>query len=558
MKTYQIELTSKEKPKNAKEIIHILLANRGLKTEDEVQIFFSPRDPLDYKVEEVGIEANEFERALRRIKKAISQKEKMIVYGDYDADGVCATAILWETIYSLGGNVLPYIPNRLAEGYGLNEESIAKLKREDPQLKLIITVDHGIVGHQKIDFAQELGVEVIVSDHHQPGGTIPKALAVIHTTLLSGSGVAWMLARELASDNNFSKKLLELVALGTIADLIPLTGVNRSLTKEGIEQIKQTERVGLKCLMEVARIDQSKVGTYEVGYMLTPRLNAMGRMEQAISSLRLLCTRDENKARELALELDRTNRERQLLTEETTLHARQLLLTKLTEKRKAIIFLAHESYQQGVIGLVAGRLAEEYYQPTIVISRGERYSKASARSIQGFNIIETIREAENMLVDVGGHPMAAGFTVETAKLGLLEEKLQELALSKLGLTIASRTLRVDVEVELSQIDTELVSQIEKFRPFGQGNSEPLFASFGLKVVDTRVVGVDGKHLKLVLSDKNSTQRLDAIGFGMGEYYKELSPGCLVDVAYNVTRETWNGTEKLQLRLRDLKLCSQKS
>lgn len=550
MKTYHWDILSENSPKNESEIIDTLLVNRGVKTKKEIEQFFSPQNPLDISPESVGISAKELDSAVDRIKKAIDRKEKIIVYGDYDADGITATAILWETLRDLGANVLPYIPDRVSEGYGLNEDSITKLKTDDPELKLIVTVDHGIVSHKKIDFAVELGVDVIVTDHHQPTADMPKAFAVVHTTSLSGSGVAWMLAKELSqvtSDKSLIQGRLELVALGTIADLIPLTGPNRSLVKSGLNEINHTKRPGLKALMEIARIDPAQVGSYEVGYMITPRLNAMGRLEHAIESLRLLCTHDLNRAKSLALTLDLTNRDRQQMTQETVLHARQLLLAKQKGQLSPLIFIAHESYEQGIIGLVAGKLVEEFYLPAIVISKGDKFSKASARSISGFNIIESIRTASDLLVDAGGHPMAAGFTVETSKLSLLEERLTEVASASLTDKSPERSLKIDLELDLSQVNESLAEKIKTFAPFGQGNPEPTFVSRGVQIVSSRPVGGENQHLKLTLKKDN----LEAIAFRMGELQQELSPNKPIDIAYCLEINEWNGNKRVQLRIKDI-------
>jgi single-stranded-DNA-specific exonuclease len=563
MKAYQWEFATAGKVVQADQVVPLLLKNRGISSKKAGEVFLHPPPPDTISPASVGINPDELSVAVTRILKARNTDERVIVYGDYDADGITATAILWETLYGLGLRVKPYIPDRVAEGYGLNEEAIAKLKREDPALGLIVTVDHGIVGHKKINFARELGLEVIVSDHHQPGGTKPRALAVVHTTKLSGSGVAWMLAREVrrkAADKASGEgqdgidQLLELVAIGTIADLLPLIGANRALVKFGLASLNRTTRPGLIALARVAGIDPGNIGTYEVGYILAPRLNAMGRLENALESLRLLCTKDDLRAKDLAEELQRTNRDRQQLTEETTNHARQILLNSLISIQKTkLIFVAHESYQQGVIGLVAGKLAEEYYLPSVILAKGTTYTKASARSIAGFNIIEAIRQMGDLLVEAGGHPMAAGFTVETAKLEDLRQKLAAITATRLARLSPTRTLRIEALMPLAIVSKQLSLALTELEPFGQGNTEPIFASQNVGIVSVRPIGAQRQHLKFILQLNKEGETIEAVAFRMGEIYPELVPDKPIDIAYSIARDTWHGQERLQLKIKDLKI-----
>src|SRR3990167_623927 len=289
------EILSKEKIKDTKDIINILLKNRGIKTKKAQTSFFTPKDPEKISLKELGINETEIKKAIRRIKSAVKSKEKVFVYGDYDCDVVSATAIMWETLHGLGINVLPYIPDRFSEGYGLNIESIKKLKEENSDLGLIVTVDHGIVADKKVNIAAELGIDVIITDHHEPTKIKPKAFATIHTTKISGSGVAWIVSRELGNTSG-----LELAALGTIADQLSLTGQNRSIVKYGLKKLNETSRVGLLSLFQTSGIQKGNIGTYEVGFIIAPRINAMGRLGHAIDSLRILCTKSKEKALELS------------------------------------------------------------------------------------------------------------------------------------------------------------------------------------------------------------------------------------------------------------------
>ena len=364
-----------------KEIEKILLKNRGLTGEKARKEFLSPTAPEALTLKGLGINQLQVKKAVERIKKAGKKGEMIIVYGDYDADGISATAVLWERLYSLGLNVLPPIPERVSEGYGLNSESIKKLKEENPSLGLIVTVDHGIVAGAQVEAAKKLGIDVIVTDHHQPGGKKPKPYALIHTTQIGGAALAWILAREIKSVRDG----LDLVAIGTIADQLPLVGANRSFAKYGLVSLNSTQRVGLNALFSEAGIVKGEIGPYEVGFMIAPRINAMGRLVHAIDSLRLLCTKNNQRAGELARLLNKTNLERQRIVEEVVLHA--LRQAQDESFARSVIVVAHESYHEGVIGLAAARLVEEFYRPAIVISKKGKIAKASARSISGFNII---------------------------------------------------------------------------------------------------------------------------------------------------------------------------
>jgi len=479
---------------------------------------------------------------------AIKNKEKIVIYGDYDVDGISGTAILWETLNLLGAKVMPYIPHRIGEGYGLSIRGIENIKNQKSNLKdtgLIITVDNGIVANKAVDFANEQDIDVIVTDHHIPAKKLPNALAIVHTTKLCGTGVAWMLAQEFKKNENH----LELVALATVADLVPLKGANRTLLKFGLEALRKTKRVGLLELFKEAAIDQSKIGVYEIGHMIAPRLNATGRLDYAMDSLRLICTNNLKRAEKLSKEIGLTNKERQLLTINTAQHAIDSVKNK--KELKKLLFVVHESYQQGVIGLVAGKLVEEFYRPAIVISKGKKYSKASARSVRGFDIIEFIRTVSEFLVDAGGHPMAAGFTVETAKIPMLEKALRNRVGNLLDGDILERKLKIDCELPLSFIDINLHEALQKLSPFGMGNPEPVFISKNVIIEDMRLVGIEEKHLKLVVSSQKLDVKFDAIAFSMGDRINELHIGNKISIVYTIEKDEWNGNERLQLKIKDM-------
>ena len=573
------ELTVNSSQLTVDEIIALLLKNRGLETEEEINDFLHPKLE-SVTTQYVGIDTEQLSRAVKRIKKAIKNNEQIIVFGDYDVDGITGSAILWETLDLLGAKAIPYIPHRIDEGYGLSIKGIENVIEQYPKTKLIITVDNGIVAHAAVDSANEKGIDVIITDHHVPSTTHPNAHAIVHTTMLCGGGVAWMLSKELLrvipnspalseaegfrDPKQGSEKMLkqvqhdmienhlELVALATIADLVPLKAANRILTTVGLAQLQKTKRLGLQALYKEAALDPTTIDVYSVGHLIAPRLNAMGRLEYAMDSLRLLCTRDKQRADDLAFTLGKTNKQRQVLTQDTVMHAKTTVNNLQLTVNKKLIFIADKSYQPGVIGLVAGRLVEEFYRPAIVLSIGETYSKASARSIAGFNIIEFIRSASDLLVDAGGHPMAAGFTVETEKLILLEKTLQERIETALSEDLFTRVLRIDCELPLGEINKKLYDAIQQLAPFGMGNQEPVFVSRKVIIENMRLVGKEGKHLKLTVHSQNNDAVFDAIAFGFGDKIKELKEGNAIDIAYVIDENTWNGNTKLQLKIRDIK------
>ena len=547
MKKWEIiaDLGIKNKKFKTEEVVEILLKNRGIKTKTEKEAFLNPK-LSEISSKTVMVDRTQLNKTIKRINLAIENKEQIVIYGDYDVDGICASAILWETLNSMGAKVMPYIPHRIDQGYGLSENGIADLTSQIKYTKLIITVDNGIVANKAVDFAKKQGIDVIVTDHHVPSKKLPKAFSIVHTTLLCGTGVAYILAQKLRDSKT---KYLELVALATVADLVPLIGPNRTLLKYGLLELQNTKRKGLLALFDKAKINKKTIGVYEIGHIIAPRLNAMGRIDSAMDSLRLICTTDSKRAENLADKLTTTNKQRQVLTEESSIHAKTKVRNN-KEKEDRLIFIADEGYEQGVIGLIAGKLVEEFYMPSIVISKGKTFSKASARSVSGFNIIEFIREELDLLVDVGGHPMAAGFTVETKKLSLLEKKLKKRAAELLGGEMIKRSIKIDLEIPYLNINQNLYDSIQKLQPFGMKNPEPVFLTRNLIIESMRLVGKDGKHLKFNFQFPNSKFQIQAIYFGAGENSK-FSIGNSVDVVYSLEANEWNGNKNLQLKIKEI-------
>ncbi len=555
-----------------KNIIKILLENRGLTDKKAIQEFLSPKLE-QVTIASVGIDKKQLKKAMDRIYDAVKNHEQIIIYGDYDVDGITGTAILWETLHGMKAKALPYLPDRIDEGYGLSIKGIENIISRTPDIKLIITVDNGIVAGEAVQFAKEQGIEVIITDHHTIDKKLPGAFAIVHTNMMCGAGIAWLIAREFKkalspkhlgggrlqrSGSHDSPEVdattendphLELAALGTVADMVPLTGANRTIVKFGLEKIQHTRRPGLLELFKAAGIEK-EIGVYEIGFLIAPRLNAAGRIENAMDSLRLLCTSNKGKAQMLAEQLEITNRERQFLMKQAAEHA--ILSVKTQDSLKKILIVSHESYPQGVIGLVAGKLVEEYYRPSIVISKGEKYSKASARSVSGFNIIEFLRFSSEYFVNVGGHPMAAGFTIETEKIITFKQSLETIAEKLIDGETLKKSVRIDCEIPLSAISRDLFTSLTQLEPFGMANPQPVFVTRDVVVNDLRVLGRDGKHLKLTLNSQLSTLNFDAIAFNMGELAKDLKIGEPISLAYTIDENTWNGNTKLQLKVKDIK------
>ncbi|MBI4036892.1 single-stranded-DNA-specific exonuclease RecJ, partial [Candidatus Daviesbacteria bacterium] len=474
-------------------------------------------------------------KALGRVLGAIKHQELILVYGDYDADGLCATAVMYLGLTAAGAKVLPYIPHREKEGYGLSRVGLEVAKEKGA--KLVITVDNGIAALEAAQEAEKLGLDLIITDHHLPKETLPKALAIVHSTAMCGAAVSWCLVRQLI-DESIADDLLDLVAIAAVCDMMPMIGVNRALTKIGLEKLNQTKKVGLLALMKQAQLQKGKINAYHIGHVLGPRLNAKGRLEHSLDTLRLLCTKDAAKARDLANMLGDTNDQRKQLVEEGLMLARSLA----KGNNKNIMVLESETWIPGITGLIAGKIREEYNLPTIVISKGEEFSKGSARSINGLNIVETIRQCSEILVDVGGHPGAAGFTITTEKIGLFKTKLAQICDGmKMDQT---DKLVIEAVVKTDQLSLAAAYDLTKFEPTGVSNLKPILASLGVKLSDLKTVG-GGQHLK------GRTNGVNFIAFGMGNLIDELSAKEIVDLAYYLDIDDFDGNEKIQLKVLDV-------
>lgn len=531
-------------------LLRPVLFARGIRSRREAEVFLSKateslHDPYDLPDMEVAVDL---------VLEAVRAERQIVIYGDYDADGITGTALLVRFLRSLEADVSAYTPDRFTEGYGLNLEAVEHLaERAD----LMITVDCGTRALEEVQRAVDLGMKVIVTDHHHPGPRLPPAQALINPRRasssypfedLAGVGLAYKLAQAIAQELPAAELngALELVALGTVADLTPLRGENRVLVAEGLRALNKTEHVGLRALMDAARVRQGSIGARDIGFGLGPRLNAAGRMRSAELGVQLLLEGERNRAGQMAGELDRINRARQEETRRTVEKARSMVEEK--GQADALIFAADEGFHQGVVGLAASRLAEDYYRPAIVAHREGGIVKASARSIPKFHITEALEACRDMLLHFGGHAAAAGFTARAENVPELVERLRAQAQAAFDHEPPRPEIHVDAVVSLSDLGEDLLEQMEAFEPFGQGNEPPLFAAFGENLVDARAVGKGSGHLKMTL--RAGHQTFDAIGFRLGERVPHLSQR--VDVAFHYEWNEYKGYVSPQLRVLDVR------
>ena len=506
------------------------------------------------------------EAAAERLRRAIADHEQIIVYGDFDADGVSSTALLVQALRALGGEVKAYIPGRVDEGYGVNNDSLHMLKEYGA--RVIVTVDCGIRSVDEVALGESLGLTMIVTDHHSVGEVHPAAFALINPKLndcdysepmLAGVGVAFRLAELLLNGTNASitpEDLLDLVAIGTVADLAPLSSAeNRALVRAGLKVLQSAQRPGVRALLQVSGIATEDMNASGIGFGLGPRINAAGRLAHAKQAYQLLITEDDGEAANLAAGLQTLNIERQRLTRE----AQDLIRAQLAGDGlldAPLIFAGHPDFREGIVGLVAGRLTEEFYRPSAVLHEGETESRASCRSIPGFHITHALDQCSDLLVRHGGHAQAAGFTVRNEHLRELRERLTAIAAGELAGRDLRPSLRIDKVLEPREMTLTLAGELKLLEPTGQDNPTPLFAALNLRVVDAQTVGKDGQHLRFMLRDDGSGQVFNAIGFrmgGNGAYRPSL--GERVDAAFQLEANTWRGDTRLQLRLEDLRPAS---
>ena len=496
----------------------------------------------------------DMQRAVETVVATARNSQRVVVYGDFDADGITGTALLVLGLRAVGINVEPYIPHREREGYGLNVAALETLQRAGA--RLIISVDTGTSALEEITHAVGIGLNVIALDHHSIPPQLPPAAAVVNPHRaesaypfrgLSGVGVAFKflqaLYTTLGKGTEGLEANLDLAAIGTVADISPLYDENRWIVQQGLEVLNRAPRLGLLALMQRAGMELGMLDATDLGFMIAPRLNAMGRLEHAAASYQLLCTEDPNEASALAEQLETTNHARRELTQATLAQARADVAAQRSEA--PVLIVGGEGYAAGIIGLVASKLAEEWYRPAVVLEQGPEFSRGSCRSIPGFSIVDALRACSDLFVRFGGHPAAAGFTIATARIPELRERLGAVCATQLTAEHLLPVLSIDAEARPNELQGQPASLIKRLRPYGTDNPEPLFLSRGLRVAGVRGLGATGAHLEVKLGDGDTTWR--AMGFGMGDRIAGI--GKRLDVVYALSENRWRGNSSLQLRLK---------
>lgn len=525
-----------------------LLFSRGIKDEDQLSRFLAPT--LDDLHDPYLL--HDMDKAVNRIRRAIEQGEFILVYGDYDADGMTSASILKETFEQLGAECLVYLPNRFTDGYGPNA-SVYKYFIEQQGISLIVTVDNGVAGHEAIDLAQSMGVDVIVTDHHSLPEVLPDAHAIVHPEHpesdypfkhLAGCGVAFKLACALLEE--VQVELLDLVAIGTIADMVSLTDENRIMVQYGLEVLRNTQRIGFQELFEIAGISSSDVTEETVGFQLAPRLNALGRLDDPNPAIELLTGFDDEEVHEIALMIQDKNEERKEIVQAIYEEAKSLV-----DPNKSVQVLAKEGWNPGVLGIVAGRLLEELGQTVIVLNIEDGRAKGSARSIEAVDIFEALDPHRELFIAFGGHAGAAGMTLEVEQLDALSEILETYVKDKRIDAKGKSPLYLDEELDLESLSLETVKSFERLAPFGMDNQKPVFYIRDFQVENARSMGAGDSHLKLKIS--KGTASFEVVGFGQGLKATEFSQTKQLELAVTLSVNQWNGQTTLQLMMVDARV-----
>lgn len=532
-----------------------ILVNRNIRTPEDAHFFLfgdlsSCHDPFLFK---------DMDKAVARIQKAVQGKEKILIYGDYDVDGITSIALLFFILCKMGACVETFIPNRLEEGYGLNLRAV-ELAREKG-VSLLITVDCGINSLKEVEYANECGIDVIVTDHHEIREDIlPSAFAIIDAHQkdcgypfkgLAGVGVVYKLARALmGGSGKEAEQYLDLVALGTIADIAPLNGENRILVKAGLKELRKTKNTGLAALMEVAGIDPAGVNSRHVGFILGPRINAMGRVGAADTALELFLCGEEHKALDIAKILDRENRNRQAIEKDLLASAGELIRSEIDTDNERFIVLAQEGWHPGVLGIAASRIAEEWNLPVVLISIDGENGKGSGRSIEGFNLFEALKEAREHLIDFGGHESACGIRIRKEKIGDFTKAVGMVAKKYFlsGKELVPE-LKIDMNLPFAHVGMKLIKEMEMLTPYGPDNTEPVFSTNGIRVKNSpRTIGKSGFKFLATCGDLTC----EAVTFNKKNVNKP-GPGGMINLAYTPSINSWGGIETIQLNIRDLEL-----
>ncbi len=541
-----------------------VLINRGITDTHNGSVFLRPKLSQLIAPEKMpGVRA-----AAGRITQAIKAKEKITVYGDYDVDGIAGVAILWQLITMLGGDVDFYIPHRIDEGYGLNAEAVQTLAKGGT--KLLITTDCGINACEAAELASQLGIELIVTDHHQPGVELPKAFAIVHPALEASYAnqdscgamvafkLAWAIANEFNAGRRLEPKLREfmlnatsMAAMGTVADIVDLRGENRILTNYGLKALPECKLCGIAALIESAGLTGEGLDSFHIGFRLAPMLNAAGRMGHARLAVELLTTDSPVRSTHIAEYLKEQNNQRKQCERKIFKQACEMIVRQgLHHPDHKSIVLASEDWHSGVIGIVASRIVDKFYRPTIMINTSNGIAQGSARSIEGFDLLSAIIACSEHLTSFGGHKMAAGIKIEVEKIERFAADIEEYARQNLSDEDVVSKLHIDAIASLSELSKGMVGELELLEPFGQGNPEPVFATKGVRLsASPRKVGSGEEHLQLAITDNTASIR--CIGFGMGKLEKKLLEHEFFNVAYQPQIDNYNGNSNVQLVISDI-------
>ncbi len=541
------------------DVLAKLLILRNITDFDKAKTFFRPS--LDFLYNPFLMDGMEV--ATYRVIQALTENQLICIYGDYDVDGTCSTALLYLFLKELGANVEFYIPKRLTEGYGISKSAIDYVKERGTAL--LISVDCGITAIEEAEYVKELGIDLIICDHHQPKEKIPDALAVLDPLkpncnypfkYLSGAGVAFKLAQGVAErigKRDLPFKYLDLVSLAAAADIVSLVDENRVLVKEGINLINTNPRPGIEALMESSNNKHGSLTSGQIVFTIAPRINAVGRLGDAERAVQLLITNEKDKAFELAKVLESENYQRRKIDEDTFDNALEILENSSDENDGAAIILHQENWHPGVIGIVASRLVERYYRPTIMLTTIDGVAKGSARSISNFNIYEALKKCEDLLIHFGGHKAAAGLAVELENIDEFKLKFNQIVKESISEEDLSPEIHIDSKLKFSEITPKFLRIMEQFAPFGPGNMRPVFLSEGVEIANTpRIVGTN--HLVMSLKQAGCDRNFDAIGFKMGEYLNIVNNhNSVIDIVYNIDKSERDGRIFTQLKLKDLKI-----
>ncbi|WP_046178705.1 single-stranded-DNA-specific exonuclease RecJ [Domibacillus tundrae] len=531
-----------------------LLLGRGITEKEEARAFLFDEgvtfhDPFLLK---------DMDKAIDRIRQAKEQEEAVLVFGDYDADGVSSTSVLLTALRDYGVLADYYIPNRFTEGYGPNEPAFRHAKESG--FGLIITVDTGISGIHEAQVAKEIGIDLIITDHHEPGPELPEALAIIHPKhpdgtypfgYLAGVGVALKVAHALYG--KVPEHLLDLAAIGTIADLVPLNGENRLIAKKGISALRQSERPGIVALCKQTGTEQSSINEETVGFMIGPRINAAGRLDDAGPAAELMLTEDLEEAIMLAEEIDAMNKQRQTIVNEIAKEAIEMVNRDYPPDEYPVIIVGKEGWNPGVVGIVASRLTDTFYRPAIVLGFDSEkgIAKGSARSIKGFDLFKSLSTCRDILPHFGGHPMAAGMTLSINDVDELRRRMVEIANDTLTAEDFTPIIQIDGEASISDITVQGIEELNKLAPFGMNNPKPLFVIQEAKIASMKKIGANQTHLKAAFEQDGQT--IDGIGFGMGDYVDQVAKTSDISVIGELSINEWNNMRRPQLMLRDMRV-----